>query len=297
MTFDALRRQVLRQLDEEDDALTTKQLAEDYLNQAHQLWCMQPRMKGFLISPRESALQVVAGQRRYALPVTCSKLLYLRTEEGQRLPEVPARSTPEEMAESFAYWGYWPVRKQPPQGGSVLSVLSTNALDAGSVVIKGIDPDGEPVRETLDIDGTTLVVGTQVFQDVLNVTKLVEIAGHMTLWAGAEQLLKLGPTEAGKQFRCVELHWTPTEAQTLYERHFLSPRMLIEDHDVPEIPAPFSMGLVWEALLMFAGYNTDMGRVTEWRDLRDSWANALDRYLWESDTLGAEGLYVHKARR
>lgn len=300
-TFDTLRRQILRQLDEEDDTATSKTLASDYLNQAHQLWCSDPRMKSFLLLP-EFEISVVTDKTLYGLPPMTDKLLYLRDPTSKRpLREIPSRSLidqehwphPDHVdQDGYVLWGHWPVKRQPA-AASVVTVVSDNSADTAQVLVKGLTSDGDLVADLLTLTGTTPVNGSVSFTQILAVTKEASASGNITVSDATGTLVQLQPLEFGRQYRVVELIKTPAEARTLKGRAFRKPIILINDYDVPDIPAPYSQGLVWEALLMFSGYNTDIGRTTQWERLRDEWKAAFDRHLWEGDTLGASGTYIH----
>jgi hypothetical protein len=306
-TFDALRRQVLRQLDEEDDSSTTQQLASDYLNQAHEVRALE-FAQFFLLYPQKVTFSTIPGQGRYTLNPLVSTLLYLRNDsEDLLLREVANRGlstgdhnweNEEGSAEGFMFWGHSPVAAFP-SSASVVTAVSTSASDTGAaykVHIQGIKSDGDIAEESLTFNGTTPVIGTIPFVEILRVTKTQEFNGTLTLTSnsGGVTLLTLGATEFGKQYRQIQLVQTPSESQTLSYRFFRKPIRLEEDYDIPEIPSPYSQLLVWDACMLFGGYNTDIRpeTIARWRDQQQKWEKALEQYLKDVSTLGAQALFV-----
>lgn len=306
-TYDALRRQVLRELDEEDDAPTTEVLAGDYINQAHQMRALR-YAQYFLLHPKEVTFETVPGQRRYTLNPMVSTILYLHNDTTKLLVrEVPNRglATGEfdwkestGSASEYMFWGHSQVKTQPTEA-SVVWVTSSSTSDTGSsyqVVVKGILASGDVVAELLTLSGTTPVAGTEEFEEILSVTKSGEFNGTLTVTAnaGATSVVSLSPLEMGKQYRQIYLVQEPEVAETLSYRFYRKPLVLINDYDIPEIPSPYSQILVWDALILFAGYNTDIRpeTVAAWRQQRDQWEEALEQYLKDSNTLGAQPLFV-----
>lgn len=306
-TFDALRRQVLRELDEEDDAITTTILAGDYLNQAHQMRALS-YSKYFLLHPVAHFLHTTPGRQRYTLNPMVANLLYLRNDTSEILMrEIPNRglstgsfdwAKEEGSASEFMFWGHSQVKQQPTTP-SVVHVLSTNVGDAGTsfqVAVKGLNPEGDVQVEILTLEGALIQTGTKVFEEIISVTKSGEFAGTLTLLAdaGTTTLLTLSPSEMGKQYRQIYLVQNPEIGETLSYRFFRKPLVLINDYDVPELPSPYSQLLVWDALMLFAGYNTDIRQetTTAWSRQQEHWVEALDQYLKDSTTLGAEPLFI-----
>lgn len=306
-TFDALRREVLRNLDEEDDAATTEALAGDFLNQAHQVRAIK-YANYFLLYPRALTLTTEVGVQRYTLSPLVDRLLYLRNDtENILLREIPNRglstgefdwASEEGSASEFMFWGHSPVAAQP-SSASVLTLVSSSTSDTSataSVVVKGFTSGGDIAAEEFLLDGTTPVVGTTSFVEVLSVVKSGEFAGTLTMTSnsGAVTLLSLGAYEMGKQYRQIYLVQNPDRAETLSYRFYRKPLILINDFDIPDLPSPYSQLLVWDALLLFGGYNTDIRSETlsMWRDQRDQWEGALESYLRDVSTLGSQPLFV-----
>ncbi len=306
-TFDALRREVLRNLDEEDDATTTEQLAGDFINQAHQVRAIK-YANYFLLYPRALTLTTSVGVQRYTLSPLVDRLLYLRNDtEGILMREIPNRglstgefdwNQEEGSASEYMFWGHSPVAAQP-SSASVLVMASSSTSDtsaAASVVVKGITSGGDIAAEEFALDGTTPVTGTVEFVEILSVVKSGEFAGTLTITSngGGVTILTLGAFEMGKQYRQIYLVQNPDEVETLSYRFYRKPLILINDFDIPDLPSPYSQLLVWDALLLFGGYNTDIRSETlsMSRDQRDQGEEALESYLRDVSTLGSQPLFV-----
>jgi len=306
-TFDALRRQILRELDEEDDAPTTKVLASDYLNQVHQMRALS-YSKFFLIHPKPYFIKTIPGIQRYTLNPLVANILYLRNDTEEILMrEIPNRglstgtfdwASEDGSATEFMFWGHSQVKAQPLTPG-VLTVFSSNNSDFGTayqVAVKGTNTDGDVHVEIFTLEGQAPIKGWYPFEEVISVTKSGEFNGTLQITAdlGATTLLTLSPIEMGKQYRQIFLVQKPEISETLSYRFFRKPLILINDYDVPELPAPYSQLLVWDALMLFAGYNTDIRTETvqAWARQQAHWEEALEQYLRDSTVLGAEPLFV-----
>jgi hypothetical protein len=134
--------------------------------------------------------------------------------------------------------------------------------------VKGV-VSGAYVEESLTPNGTTPVTSTASFEKLIAVTKAAAWVGTLTLaTTGGTTLLELGPTEYGRQYPQFELLSLPDRTETLNYRFYRQPLELVADNDIPEIPAPHSKILVWDALLQFAAYNSDADpkAVAVWHD-------------------------------
>jgi len=306
-TFDALRRQVLRELDEEADAPTTRVLASDYLNQAHQMRALS-YSKFFLLHPKEHFIHTLRGLQRYTINPLAANILYLRNDTAEVLMrEIPNRglstgsfdwAREDGSASEFMFWGHSQVKAQPRVPG-LLTVQSSNDADDGTlfqVAVKGTNLEGDVHIEIFTLEGLKPITGWYPFEEIISVTKSGEFNGTLTITAdqGATTIVSLSPVEMGKQYRQIFLVQKPDREETLSYRFFRKPLILINDYDVPELPSPYSQLLVWDALMLFAGYNTDIRPETTqaWARQQEHWAEALDQYLKDSTTLGAEPLFI-----
>jgi hypothetical protein len=202
------------------------------------------------------------------------------------------------VAQPDAMFGdYWPVAAQPASA-MALTIVSDAVEDIGlQVVIRGINDVGEIEEETIatdSADGTIPVDGLVSFQHILNVTKAGSWVGTLTLSAiDATELLVLTPTQYGKQFQVLEFIEAPGNAVNYTYSFSRTPRTLIRDNDLPDIPFPYSEILVYDTLLDLTGYNSELGEKHQrlWKDRFD----VLMKQLMESQdevVAGAQPRFV-----
>jgi hypothetical protein len=81
----------------------------------------------------------------------------------------------------------------------------------------------------------------------------------------------------------------PDGGSTIEYKFYRQPSPLTNDNDLPDIPPPFSQILVWDTLLMFAGYNSDIGSaaVSVWRDNQQKLETQMIRAFQDAQSLGA----------
>ncbi len=114
------------------------------------------------------------------------------------------------------------------------------------------------MSETITPSGVTPVAGTTTFTKILGVTKAAAWTGTLTMTSNAAAVtnLTLPGADFGRQYRTIELLSLPTANEVVEYQFFRQPVTLSADNDVPDIPSPHSRILVWDALLMMAGYLT-----------------------------------------
>lgn len=275
LTFSDLRTRVTRWLDEATNTATsTTNLVNDAINASHRRVTLM-RPWPFMKWPKQETFTSVSGTRSYGLNPNIGRLLYLWDGANKCfVPTIPMRNWREGAVDptttsaqypGATFGGNWPVMRQP-DGTNVLRIVSTSASDVTSrtVTIRGTTSDGEIASETITANGTTVVAGTTVFVTVLNVTKNGSWVGTMTLGHGSPittTLLTLTTSQYGKQYPTIEFTDTPGSAKTYTYAFLRSPQTLSVDNDIPEIPFPFSEILVYDTLLDFATYNSEIGQM------------------------------------
>lgn len=306
-TFKGLRDEVFRLLDETStDSPTTLALIKDALNQAHQQRCTEFPW-GFMLWPRAETLTITGGQREYALHSEFYRPYYFWNRSSKRyLVEVPFRGLPQGLhdwvndtgaTEHFMYWGQSPVAAQPATP-SVLSLVSSSASDTGAsynIVVKGEDSDGNVRGELLTPTGTTTASGAVTFKTILGVSKGASWNGTLTLSAGSTTLLSLISCEMGRQYKKIYCVEAGTSGETIEYRFFRQPTMLVNDYDVPDIPAPHGQLLVYDALVYMSAYLTELQPqiLGIWAEKRMEQQVALyQAYAAEQQTLEAQPTYV-----
>lgn len=299
-TLGTLRDQVLAWLDESNDTGTTFDNATNAINQAHQQRCLQQPWP-FMLWDSPETFTTTAGQSDYVLHSEFARPLYfLNRTTNSLLTEVPFRgieqtgalwNTNTGSAGQFYLHAHTPVAQQPSVA-QTLSIVSSAALDATgpAIVIRGITTNGV-VTETLTATGTTPVVSTNNFSKILNVTKTGTWTGTLTLTAvtDAATLLLLGPLELGRSYTRLFFLTIPDGSQTIEYKFYKQPSPLANANDLPDIPPPFSQILVWDTLLMFGGYNSDIGGAAMgvWRDNQQKLETQMSRAFQDAQSLGA----------
>lgn len=272
-TFKGLRDEVLRLLDEAGDTSTTRDLVKDFVNQAHQQRCTEFPW-WFMLWPRAETFSTVIGLHQYSLHSEFHRPLYFfnRTTK-QYLIELPNRSVPPSgvrwnddtgHATHFSFWIFQPVLEQP-SSPSVITIVSDNPLDVGAsydVLIKGENAKGNIVAEKLTPTGTAPVTGSIQFRTILAITRAGGWNGVMTITAESGETLmidELGACEMGRAYRHIWIHEIPpsTNHDTIEYRFYRQPLFLVNDYDIPDIPAPHAQLLVWDSLVMMSGYLTE----------------------------------------
>lgn len=270
LTFAKIRTRVLQLIDEADNtASQTTSLVNQRINAVHEKLCLS-RPWPFMRWPRRETFTSVVGTRFVALNPSVGRLEWVWDDTDKRLVTlVPMRAqepnavnyTTSVDSPSAMYGGFWPVKAKPASAG-VLTVVSSSSSDASgpTVIIRGIDSDGEIITETFTMTGTTEVDGSTSFTDILNVTKTGTWVGTLTLSDAADNtLLTLTASQDGKQYPTLEFLEPPRAAHS-YIYHFLrTPQELSNNGDIPEIPFPYSQILVYDTLIDLSTYNTEIG--------------------------------------
>lgn len=303
LTFSALKTQVLSWLDEAGDTSTTDTNVGYALNAAHDARCQLDRWT-FMFGPQLS-FSTVIGQTRYALDPAFGRALYFYlpdtciflTEITTRGLETYAGFNTATDGAGFYFAGMWPVALQP-SASSVLTIVSTSASDntaAKAVLVTGRTANG--IRsESITPNGITPVAGLLAFTEILSLSLSATWAGTCTVTSdsAATTNVVLTAGETARQHPVIQLLWTPGTAIEIDYRFLVTPRRMVNDGDIPNIPYPHSQVLVWDALLLMAAYDsqTDPGRVRVWSDYRDQLELQMRQTYLEGQTIGAQVRYV-----
>lgn len=289
LTYLDIQTRVLRLMDEAASSsvqTNTENLIKDAINASHRRLCLS-RAWAFMRWPREETFSTVSGTRTVVLNQNVGKILHV-WDTGSRmfLPMIPLRQWEVLGIDRGAtagtrgaiFGGFWPVSAQPTAATAV-TIVSTSASDtAVTVSLRGIDANGDIATETLTATGTTPVIGSVTFLYLLNVTKVGTWVGTMTAKFGSTTVLTLTATQYGKQYPTLEFVETPSSAETFTYTFSRIPTTLTSDHDIPEIPFPYSEMLVYDALLDLVTYRTDVNanHVQLWMTRKEALVKQLD---------------------
>jgi hypothetical protein len=297
-TFKNLYQMVLQQTDEKLSIDTSRDIVVDLINSAHELRCTE--YPEFLLWDTKETFPTVTGQQGYSLHQLFDRPLYFYNRNSKDLMiQVPRRDIQGGLeddvtgkARHFSLQGHTNVLGQPASA-STLSLVSDSALDTGTdyeIIVKGINTSNELVAEKLALTGTTPVVSTYTYTKILAITKERLMNGQLTVTAGAVTIIRLLPDEFGRQYQQLWLHQRPTAPETIEYRFYRKPMYLVNDYDIPDIPAPYSKILVYDALLQWGAYNTDTQDKTLhlWKEMQSQWERRLEAYVKEGQSLGAQ---------
>lgn len=303
-TLASLRDEVLLWLDESGNTGTTADIVENALNQAHLQRCTQMDWP-FMKWPRWESFATVAGQKFYSLHPACYALEEIKAREtGQPLVEVPSTSWGElgtkegqrETPSCFRLHGTSPIQNQPATAGTI-SIISTAGGDTGStyaVTIDGWTAAGLPVSETINPTGTSTATGSVTFHTIGNITQGGAWTGTMTVTCGATTITVVGAGEYARFYPVIELQAEADGAKTFDYSFYRMPRVLARENDVPDIPPPFSKILVWDTLISFGGYNTDIGQknLAIWASHQKTLERQMEIHYMTSRTMHALPRYI-----
>ncbi len=297
LTFLDLQNRVYRWIDEANTsgsgspASTTTFNVKDAINASHRRICAK-RSWPWMQWPRTESIVTVANVKAYALKPEARKVLTLwdQLRRGY-IPIMPRRSWPDNAVDLTAtdvtpygaLWGAtWPVSVQPT-AATVLTLVSTSASDLSvTVQLEGLDTSGDLQVETVAMSGTTPVSSVNTYLFVTGVSKIGTWIGTLSVKYGSTTAVSLGPTTYGKQYPTVEFVESPLSGNTYTYTFERTPRILVNDYDLPHTPYPFSEIHVYDALLDWTTYNTELGQKEQqlWKarydDLYDQMETASD---------------------
>ena len=298
LTFKDLQDRVLRYLDEAGDTDTTLALVKDALNAANTLRAAKEKWP-FLLWDAPVTLSIVPGQRVYTLHPQYHRPLYFY---NQTVRDYLTQTTTQNLvasnadwnndtgsALSFTLWSRSPVAQQP-SSASALTLSSSSATDNGSMSVTVRGDTAQGVTTETIVCGTT---GSVAFTRILRVTKSDGWTGTLTLAAGATTLLTLFSEEAGRSYQQLRLLASPDTAETVEYLFYRQPTLMENDNDLPDIPPPYELLLVYDALLYFASYNEYTGTTVElWKLEQQKWQTALEQSMSDDTALEARVSYV-----
>ena len=272
-TLKTLANQVLNYLDQNGDTGTTKNVVYDTIRRVHASRTTEQKWN-FMLWSEPKTLTLVVGQRQYSLHQEFLRPLYFYSRTNKQfltqvteqtlLAGLRGYAVPYDFdvaagagtdwtntsggAYRFKFSGISPVENQLTSA----SVITVAGESSKTVTVYGETADG--------VTSETITVGTPgsvQFTKILDVAKGDGWTQTMTMTSngGAVTNLKLFASEYGRQYRQIELLTSPIQAETIQYQFYRQPSALPSDNSVPNIPAPFSNVLVYDALILLSEYN------------------------------------------
>jgi len=116
---------------------------------------------------------------------------------------------------------------------------STSDGSSFNVRVTGRNSSGEPITETITLNGTTNVTSSTTFQSagLLSVAKSAATTGTVTVYrtTGDTVLSEMEPDNLAPRYKRISLYPVPSSAITIYYEYYERYRYLVHDTDVPQM--------------------------------------------------------------
>jgi hypothetical protein len=213
------------------------------------------------------------------------------------LEEVEPTTTIRSSPQRYGLWARTPVAAQP-SAASVIALVSSSVSDtAVTVTIRGVTTTGV-VSETKTLTGTTPLSTTASFSKILNVTLSTAAVGTVTLTSNSAAVtnLVLAAGEYGRSYQQLYLLDVPDSADVISYKFYRLPTPLVADNDLPDIPPPHADILVFDALLLMAGYIPDISKASlgVWSEMRDKLERSMAYDLLDGRSVAAQPRYIRR---
>ena len=295
-TFSDLKTKAKRFLDEAGDTGTTHTLIGNLINDAQAALLMGDPWP-FMLWDTEETITTVASQKDYTLHQSFGRPFYFwnRTTK-QLMTEVPKRdldpggydwTNATGSAQNFGLWSYSAVADQP-SSAAVIGLSSTTTADNTSTyawTFYGTNSSGISISESVNPGSTS----SNSFSKIINITKAAASTGTITATCGGTTILSLLPSEYGRQYRQFQLLESPPANEVIAYRFWRTPRIMSGDNDIPDVPYPHSIILVYDALLAFSGYNEDVSPIAAqaWMNMRQRLYQTMLTTFHDGRSLGS----------
>lgn len=125
-------------------------------------------------------------------------------------------------------------------------VSSSSALDTSAFTVRiyGRNSSGEPVYETLTLNGTSSVTSTTTWDSdgLMAISKSASTTGTITCYrtTGATVLSEMEPDNLAPRFKRLSLYPIPSAVVTMYLEYYERYRYLIHDTDIPQLDSQWT---------------------------------------------------------
>ncbi len=305
-TFLELQDAVLTKTGDETDQDKMRDLVKLSINTV-QKQILSERRYQFMLWPRTETLSVTSGRKSYPLHPQMSELWYGQNSTTHDfLEEIPAGGVVEMGDNMVTGESSNPYRfiltaiqnvKMQPQSDGVLVVTTTGGTESLSnkIIVKGINSSGEYTEETLSTGSAwSTLTSSTVWNTIESITKYGSTWTRIiTCTVGSDVILTLNASEFGRQYRQLELTKTPTASVDFLYRFYRRPLSLVNDNDIPQIPADFDDILVYGSLVDLQGYiRSEPNEFKENVDYRDKLITQMQQKYQQSRSVYGRNSYI-----
>lgn len=166
-----------------------------------------------------------------------------------------------------------------------LVVTSSSGSDTTQLVrINGIDSNSVAITELISVNGTSSVTSVNTYADYHSASCDETKVGILTITGNTSATVygRMGPGEKTIRYKRLRLFMPPSTANSLAMIYKKSPKRLIEDQDIPEIPV--STYLVEKAMGIALEYDSNWSAAAQHMQLAEQ---ALIAAI-EQDTAGSD---------
>lgn len=243
-TFKQMRDQVSRFI--QDTSARRETMLNEEINSVYDMIASQYLWPSLV---KTKTISTVSGSRYVYLPKDCRTLLFLFDATNKQV-------APHELLQNLYYRAgqtidtagmvseYSDVGEVGRKvdfhtSAETISVVSSSAVDTANLLLKGIDATGDnEITESVTLNGTTPVVTTATFTDIISVGLAGTHAGTITI-SGTDSTITyatVAPGDTTARYKALQLHFVPSNVFSLIIGYKKRVKKLTEDQDVPEIP-------------------------------------------------------------
>lgn len=148
----------------------------------------------------------------------------------------------------YTMYGTQPFEADLPAANTITVVSSSAADTAQTVLIRGEDAAGTPIKEVLTLNGAVAVNGTTSFTKLTHISKSDATTGYVTVYS-VDGLVTtthviIPADQLERHYQPIALYPIPTDVRTIRVRYIRQTKMLTEEEDTPDLPD------MWHDLVM-----------------------------------------------
>ena len=201
-----------------------------------------------------STFPTVSGTRLYRFEASIDKILSV-VDQTNQLRLVQTSETDIERFDAdlndsgspnyYTLYGLDYISNQP-SAASVITVVSSSALDTTQTVHIVGTSSGVEVSETLTLNGIGAVAGAVSFTSLRKISKSATTTGRVTATSNAAVVTNvvISPRRLIREFQPIRLWPVPSAVSTILVRYIRNPVRMVDAGDIPDLPE------VWHSVLL-----------------------------------------------